>query len=86
MTTTFHLNVNELTVEVLNSIKTAFKDKTVDITIAESNPMDETEYLLATEANREHLKEAMSHIKEGKGITYTMDEFLKEFGNESNNI
>ena len=53
MTTTYHLNVNELSVELLNSIKAAFKDKTVDITVSES--MDETEYLLSSEANKKML-------------------------------
>ncbi len=78
MTTTYHLNVNELSVELLNSIKAAFKDKTVDITVSES--MDETEYLLSSEANKKMLEESMQQIKDGKGITFTLEEFQKKYG------
>ena len=78
MTTTYHLNVNELSVELLNSIKAAFKDKTVDITVSES--MDETEYLLSSEANKKMLEESMQQINEGKGVTFTLEEFQKKYG------
>ena len=46
MTTTYQMDVNELTVEIINSIKAAFKNKTINITVSEA--MDETEYLLST--------------------------------------
>lgn len=35
MTTTYHLHVNELSVELLNSIKAAFKDKRIEITVSD---------------------------------------------------
>ena len=78
MTTTYHLNVNELSIELLNSIKAAFKDKTVDITVSES--MDETAYLLSSEANKKMLEESMQQLKEGKGTTFTIEEFQKKYG------
>ena len=85
MTTTYHLNVNELSMEIVNSIKAAFKDKTVDITVSEA--MDETEYLLASPANRESLEQSMQELKEGKGITFTLEEFQKKYGNnEGDNL
>ncbi len=80
MTTTYHLNVNELSVEVINSIKAAFKDKVVDITVSEA--MDETEYLLSSPANRESLERSIQDLKEGKGITFTLEEFQKKYGND----
>ena len=80
MTTTYHLNVNELTVELLNSIKAAFKDKTIEITVSEA--MDETEYLLASPANKESLEKSIRQLDEGKGITFTLEEFQKKYGTE----
>lgn len=35
MTTIYRLHVNELSVEVINSIKAAFKDKTVEIVVSD---------------------------------------------------
>ena len=35
MTTTYRLHVNELSVEVINSIKATFKDKVVEIVVSD---------------------------------------------------
>ncbi len=78
MTTTYHLNVNELSVELLNSIKAAFKDKNIDITVSETR--DETEYLLSSEANKTMLMESMRQLEEGKGVNFSMEEFQKKYG------
>ena len=78
MTTTYHLNVNELSVELLNSIKAAFKDKNIDIVVSEA--IDETEYLLSSEANKKMLEESMLQLKEGKGITLSVEELQKKYG------
>jgi hypothetical protein len=78
MVTTYKMNVDELTIEVLNSIKSAFKNKTIEITVSEA--MDETEYLLSTQANRESLERSMKELEEGKGITFTLEEFQKKYG------
>ena len=43
MTTTYRLHISELTEELINSIKTAFKDKTVEIVV--SDEVNETETL-----------------------------------------
>ena len=50
MITTYRLNSKELSNEIIRSIKEAFKDKDIEITV--SDLMDETDYLLSTEANR----------------------------------
>ncbi len=78
MVTTYRLHVNELSVELLNSIKAAFKDKTVEIVV--SDAVDETEYLLSTEANRQHLDASMKELEEGKGIEYTLNELQEKYG------
>lgn len=41
MTTTYRFHINELTEDLLNSIKAAFKDKTVEIVV--SDEINETE-------------------------------------------
>ena len=77
MTTTYHLNVNELSVELLNSIKAAFKDKNIDITVTEAS--DETAYLLSSDANRKDLEESIQQLNEGKSTTFTLGEFQKKY-------
>jgi len=78
MITTYQMDVNELTVEVVNSIKAAFKNKTINITVTEA--FDETEYLLASKANREHLEKSIQEAEEGKVVVFTLEEFQKQFG------
>jgi hypothetical protein len=78
MTTTYHLNVNELSIELLNSIKLAFKDKTIDIVVSEA--VDETEYLLASPTNKAYLMQAAKDLEEGKGITFSVNELQEKYG------
>jgi predicted P-loop ATPase/GTPase len=72
------MDVNELTIDVLNAIKTAFKNKTINITISEA--FDETEYLLASKANAEHLEKSMKQAAEGKVVAFTLEEFQNQYG------
>ncbi len=46
MTTTYRLNVDELSFDLLNSIKAAFRNKEIEITVTEA--IDETSYLLSS--------------------------------------
>jgi hypothetical protein len=78
MTTTYHLNVNELSIELLNSIKLAFKDKTIDIVVSEA--VDETEYLLTSSNNKTYLMQATKDLEEGKGITFSVNELQEKYG------
>jgi len=78
MITTYQMDVNELTIEVMNSIKSAFKGKTINITVSEA--FDETEYLLSTPANRDHLERSMKQAEEGKVVVFTLAEFQKQYG------
>ncbi len=80
MTTTYRLNVNELSHELLNSIKAAFKDKVVEITVTEA--LDETDYLLSSNENKKHLGQSMYSLEQGKGITYTVQELEEKYGNK----
>ena len=78
MITIYRLNANELSEELLNSIRAAFKDKVIEITVTEA--MDETDYLLSTEANRKHLEQSYLSLQEGKGITFTIQELEEKYG------
>ena len=77
MTTTYHLNADELTGDLLRSIKAAFKGKSLEITVTEA--VDETDYLLGTEANRQHLLDSMAELEAGKGATLTIEELQKRY-------
>ncbi|MFP4528715.1 MAG: hypothetical protein ACLFQX_09210 [Candidatus Kapaibacterium sp.] len=52
MYTTIDINANELSPEIIDSIKMSYRDKNIRIEIFE---IDETEYLLSSPKNREIL-------------------------------
>ena len=75
METTYRLNTSELGTSFINSLKTAFPDQNVEILVREQ---DETEYLLSSPANREHLEKAIENVKQGKIITFeTLEDAIK---------
>ena len=63
--------------ELLNSIKAAFKDKTIEITVSEA--MDETEYLLSSEANRDQLENSIREHEQGHTVTMTVQELQEKY-------
>jgi antitoxin YefM len=65
MFTIYHANADELDAQFLDSVKTAFKHKQVEITVSEA---DETEYLLRSPANRQHLEKALADVASGRNI------------------
>lgn len=77
MTTTYKLNANQLSEDILRSIKEAFKDKEIEIVVSDS--VDETEYLLSTEANKKHLYKSIEELVEGKGIAMTLVELQEKY-------
>lgn len=72
MYTTFHINTKELNIDFLNGIKALFKNKRVSITIEDE--MDDTEYLLAGDANRKILEKS---LKSDEGYEFSAEEFDK---------
>jgi len=77
MTTTYRLNTKELSTEIIHSIKEAFKDKDIEITV--SDVLDETEYLLSSEKNKKHLYKSIEEIEHGKGIPLTLSELQEKY-------
>lgn len=60
MQTIYRLNAAELDDQFLEALKTLFADKEIEIIVSE---LDETSYLLSTEANRKRLLEAAEVVK-----------------------
>ncbi len=80
MTTTYRLNVDELSFDLLNSIKAAFRNKETEITVTEA--IDETSYLLSSEANKKHLQQSEQLLQQGKGVMFSVQELEEKFGNK----
>ena len=76
MYTTFHLKASELNENFFKAVKTMFKSRNISITIEED--MDETEYLLASEANRKMLEKSLENVEQGKLIEVDIDQYLKK--------
>jgi antitoxin YefM len=70
MYTIYRMNTNELDNRFLKALKTMFKDKEIEIAISETSNQeaDETEYLLKSPANREHLLKAIENIAHNRDL------------------
>ena len=80
MITTYRLNADELSYDLLTSIKAAFKNKEIEITVTEA--ADETSYLLSSKANKKHLKQSEHLLQQGKGVIFSIQELEEKFGNK----
>ena len=74
MTTVFHTTAEELDESFVASIKTAFKGRSIEITVVED---DETGYLLRHPENRERLLRAVSDIESGRNLTNPDQEIFR---------
>ena len=67
MYTTYHLqSAQEATTDILEAIKTAFRNKSITITIEED--IDETAYLMSSPANKAMLDKSLAEAKRGELI------------------
>ena len=77
MVTSYRLNANEISMDLLNEIRLLFKDKDIEINVSEA--MDETDYLLASPANKEQIMASIRELEEGKGVEMTIEELQRKF-------
>ena len=68
MMNTYTLPADDLNEAFLSMLRKSYSGKKVEVTVTEINEMDETEYLLATKANREHLLRALKDVEAGKNL------------------
>jgi antitoxin YefM len=66
MQTIYRLKTSELDENFLEGLKMTFKDKEIEIIVSE---VDETEYLLKSEANKKRLLEAVKNVKNQTNLT-----------------
>ncbi len=65
MVTVYRLHVNELNDKFIESVQAFYKDTEIEITVTE---VDETAYLLRSEANRARLMQAVRNIEGGQNL------------------
>lgn len=68
MYTTYRIRTDELNDDFLTSLKTLFRDKTIEIAVCEADDEseDETAYLLRDPANRQRLMDAIENVRQGR--------------------
>jgi antitoxin YefM len=59
MHTIYRLKANEIDQRFIDGLKATFQDREIEIVVYE---VDETAYLMASEANRDKLLQAIDHI------------------------
>ncbi len=65
MYTIYRLKSSELDIKFIEAVKTLFKDKDIEIVVSE---VDETAYLLRSEANRQRLLTAIQNVNAQKNL------------------
>ncbi|MCP5453688.1 MAG: hypothetical protein H7A27_06865 [Spirochaetaceae bacterium] len=61
MYTTYRLQADELTEQFVATIKQTYKHRNIEIIVQEVE--DETEYLLRTDANKEHILRSIDQVE-----------------------
>ena len=74
MQTVYRLNADELNQQFLDALRTLFEDKEIEIIVTE---VDETAYLMQSEANRKRLLEAIEAVNYGKNLVELDPDLLK---------
>ena len=73
MVATYRLKTDEITENFFRNIRENYRNKEIEITIQEVE--DETEYLLKSEANRQHLLRGIDEIRSGAPLqTMTVEQ------------
>ena len=65
MQTSYRLNASDLDENFLESLKTLFQDKEIEIVVYD---VDETAYLSQSETNRQRLLTAIQNVEQGENL------------------
>jgi antitoxin YefM len=76
MLTSFKINTSQLDINFIDALKTLFRDKDIEINIRE---LDETDYLLRSEANKVELYNSLDDLKNDKVTTFTVSDFFDNY-------
>jgi antitoxin YefM len=66
MLSTYHVRADELTDDFVQALNIAYKHREIEIIV--SDEVDETEYLLSSPANREHLLRAIENVNNHRNL------------------
>jgi tRNA G18 (ribose-2'-O)-methylase SpoU len=66
MQTTYRLRADELSADIIKALKNTYHSREIVITVDEAQ--DETEYLLSSPANREHLLAAIDDVRNNRNL------------------
>jgi antitoxin YefM len=65
MHSVYRINTNELDPSFIDALKVTYPDKEIEIVVYE---VDETAYLLGSEANKKHLLKAIKNVKDKSNL------------------
>lgn len=65
MHSVYRINTNELDPSFIDALKATYPDTEIEIVVYK---VDETAYLLASEANKKHLLKAINNVKEKSNL------------------
>lgn len=65
MHSVYRINTNELDPSFIDALKVTYPDTEIEIVVYK---VDETSYLLASEANKKHLLKAIKNVKEKSNL------------------
>lgn len=68
MQTTYRLKASELSADLIKALKTTYHDREIEIIV--QDVQDETEYLLSSSANREHLLRAIENVNNHTNLVH----------------
>lgn len=66
MQTTYRLKADELSADLIKALKNTYHSREIEITVSEVQ--DETDYLLSSPANKEHLLKALDDIRNHRNM------------------
>ena len=73
MSTTYHLSsAQDISPDILEAIKIAFKSKPITITVEEE--MDTTAYLMSNPANKAMIEKSLQQLKNGEVVEVKLED------------